>query len=85
LLRLNGLPPPETLNVKLAARPDDVISLAPLAFIVNSVVFKTVAVKLTLVLMNNPVVPIEMKKLPANEKLFPVVPKIMAPLAATSK
>ena len=59
LIANEGCPPPDAVNVNIAAIPPDVISIAPDAFNDNKFSPRILAVNVTLVLTNNPVVPME--------------------------
>jgi len=84
-LPLNRLLPLDAVSVRLAARPDEVISIAPLAVRLITDEPPTVTLNVAFVLTANPAEPMDRNKSPARENPFVAVPNNSAPLASISK
>ena len=84
-LPLNKLLPLDAVSVRLAARPAEVISIAPLAVRLITDEPPTVTLNASFVLTANPAEPIDRNKSPVSENPFVAVPNSSAPFASISK
>ena len=82
---LNKLLPLEAVSVRLAARPAEVISIAPLAVKLITEEPPIFTLNVSFVLTARPAEPIERNRSPVKANPFAAVPKSSVPLASISK